>query len=370
MTELALFDPRAAVPAHIAAHFAEAGSNIENKQSVPSLSPMGKQWTVSLDGTKTTLTKRNADGDAEPVNTMKVVIVDFAKRRGRTFYEGAYDPANESPPVCWSADGIAPDASVPDEVKQTKTSFKCDTCPMSAKGSKVDDRGKATTACSQHRMLVVVPANKLDFEPLRLKIAMTSDWDKQSPDAEATGWYAFQNYLDFLKSRGAERTDAIVTRMKFDPNVAYPKIFFKAERFLEANELAQVAPLAAQESVQGLLGASWTPAGPDGVKTIAAPAAQPVAGNVAAAAAATTATAVAASPPADDDDGDDVIMGLDAPAAAAGNAGVNAQQAPVEQVKTTAAPVAALAPAVEEAVAATTNVDPGLGALLANWGDD
>jgi hypothetical protein len=159
---------------------------------------------------KTKLEKRDSDGEVVPVSVMKVVILDYAKRRGRTYYEGAYDPDKESAPICWSDDGITPDATVPDEVK-TKTSFKCDTCPLAAKGSKVTDQGKAIAACSQHRMLAVVPANKLDFTPLRLKIAITSDWDKQSPDAEAQGWYAFSNYTDYLKAK------ACSTRRRWSP---------------------------------------------------------------------------------------------------------------------------------------------------------
>jgi hypothetical protein len=35
-----------------------------------------------------------------------------------------------------------------------------------------------------------------------------------------------------------KHTAAMVTKMKFDPEAAFPKIFFSAERYLEANELA------------------------------------------------------------------------------------------------------------------------------------
>src|SRR6202035_2765241 len=90
-----------AIPAHIASFFGEE-SNIEDRQTVPSLSYEGKVWTVSANGDKRKLTKVNDDGDEEAIGTMRVVVLDYAKRRGRAFYEGAYDPAKPGKPTCWS----------------------------------------------------------------------------------------------------------------------------------------------------------------------------------------------------------------------------------------------------------------------------
>lgn len=240
--------------------------NIDSRSTVPSLSYEGKVWQIAMDGNKTKLVRKNADGDEEPVNIMRVVVLDYAKRRGRTYYEGDYDPKNVSAPKCWSEDGIAPDKSVPTEVKEEETSFKCETCPMAVKGSKVTNQGKAVTACSQHRMLAVVPSNKLDFQPLRLKIAVTSDWDKQSPDAEAQGWRAFSNYMDYLQSQGVKHSAALVTKIKFDTSAQYPKLFFAPDRWLTEEEVKQIAPIAKSDEVKGLLAGTWTPNGVDGTR--------------------------------------------------------------------------------------------------------
>lgn len=256
---LAMFDS-GSMPAHIAAFAGELGSNMPDRATVPSLSPEGKTWTISLEGVKTKLTKKNADGDDEPVATMKVVILDCAPRRGRQFYEGTYDPNKIASPRCWSADGVTPDKGVKEPIASA-----CDKCPNSVKGSKVLDNGNATVACSQHRMLAVVPAGKMDFTPLRLKIAITSDWDSQSPEEEAKGWFSFSKYLDMLKSRGCPHTAAIVTKMKFDQNAAYPKIFFSADRWLTPEEVHAIAPTTKSDGVKKLLDNSWTPAGVDGV---------------------------------------------------------------------------------------------------------
>jgi hypothetical protein len=206
-------------------------------------------------------------------------------------------------------------------------------------------------------MLAVVPAQKLDFTPLRLKIAITSDFDKQSPDAEAQGWFAFSNYMDWLKSRGVQHSAQVVTKMKFDPNAAYPKIFFAAERWLEPGEVAQVAPVTKSEDVQKLLGGTFTPAGVDGVnknETTATPQPEPEAKP-------------AAAPVNDDDDDGEIIMGLDAPAAEPVQEPAQAKKAPPETPKAKAAPKAAAAPPVDEAPAVSK--DPDLAALLADWGD-
>jgi hypothetical protein len=59
---------------------------------------------------------------------------------------------------------------------------------------------------------------------------------------EAQGWRAFQQYTDFLKANGVTHTAMLVTKMKFDSNEAYPKIFFGADRWLTPEEIAQVKP--------------------------------------------------------------------------------------------------------------------------------
>jgi hypothetical protein len=200
---------------------------------------------------------------------MRVVVLDYAKRRGRTLYltpEG--EPANYNPdkpgkPACWSDDGITPHASV--AAPQHRT---CDGCPMSAKGPKINDNGKPVAGCSQHRMLAIVPANKLDFTPLRLKLAITSDWDRQSPDLEAQGWFAFSNFILQLQKKGASHTAAFVTKIRFDPNVTWPKVMFAQDRQLTDAELAVIRPIVKSDEIKRLLAGTWTPTGADGATPV------------------------------------------------------------------------------------------------------
>lgn len=256
---LTLFN-KAQMPAHLRDTF-EGESNIRDRQTVPTLSYEGKVWQVVLNGERTKIMRRNAEGDEEPTQIMRVVVLAVAERRGRAYYEGAYDPSKPGVPLCWSDDGIAPHAQVAEP-----RSSKCDTCPLSAKGSKVTEQGKAVTACSQHLMIAVVPHNALDSTPLRLKLAITSVWDKQSPDLEKQGWFAFDNYRDFLRANSVTHTAALVTKMRFDPNVAFPKVMFSPDRWLEDHEAADVKPLIKAPEVLSLLGGTWTPVGADGTK--------------------------------------------------------------------------------------------------------
>jgi hypothetical protein len=237
------------------------GSNLAPRDSVPSMTYEGKVWAIAINGEKTKLQKRDDDGDLVPVPVVRVVVLDWAKERGRAYYEGAYDPGKPGRPRCWTEDGKKPDATVKEPCAKT-----CEECEFSKKGSRVTDNGKATVACSQHRMIVVLPITKNGFfeQPLRMKLAITSDYDGQSPDLEASGWYAFSNFMQLMRSRKVGHTAMLVVKMKFDPGVAYPKIIFGFDRWLTPDEQRHAVPLAFTEPVKKLLGGTFTPEGADG----------------------------------------------------------------------------------------------------------
>lgn len=262
--EVSLFEqPSLVLPDYISDFFEEEGANITPRMTVPTLSYTGKVWTISANGEKTKLVKRDEEGDEIPLAVMRVVVMDYAKRRGRSYYPGSYSPDQTAAPDCWSDDGEKPDPSI--EKPQCST---CAKCPMAVKGSRTNDKGDATYACAQHRMLAVVPAGNLNADPLRLKLAITSDWDKRDQEMQAKGWFAYQQYVDFLTSKGVVNTGAVVTKMRFDPNEAYPKVLFSPDRVLERDEIAtlRTAKKEKEEQVQRLLGGSWTVNGVDGVE--------------------------------------------------------------------------------------------------------
>jgi hypothetical protein len=125
---------------------------------------------------------------------------------------------------------------------------------MSVKGSRITDSGKQVKACSEHRNIAVIPTiGNMALGPLRLKLSITSLFDKQSPELEAQGWRAFENYLDFLRGNGVKHTGAILTKIKFDPNTDYPKVIFSAERWLDEDEMDQVQALMSTGKVSEVL---------------------------------------------------------------------------------------------------------------------
>lgn len=247
--------------------FGNTGSNVTRKfmnddafesnvaargANVPTLAFEGKVWSVVINGEKRPLMRLNEDGDQEPVSVMRIIVVGSAKNRGRTYYEGNYDPAKPMQPMCWSHDGVRPDPAV-----QTPQAPDCKSCPQAAKGSKVNTNGKPGVACSSHLLLAVIPAltkGQTNFPPLRMKLAITSLWDESSPQFAAENWFAWDQYVKYLARHNVKHTAFVVTKMRFDPSVAYPKILFSADRVLDDDEMyPHVADVVRSQAVKDLV---------------------------------------------------------------------------------------------------------------------
>ncbi len=232
MSELIPFSaPGNNVPAHLSALFGDA-ENITQRSSINQLSYRGKVWRRVVDGEETQLTRKNSDGDTEPVPIVSMVILDHNKSRSRAFYSGNFEEGKNAAPVCFSADGISPDTGV-----KEPCAASCAACPNSVKGSKITENGKQSTACSPFKRIAVVPSQALGKHPVMLlRLAQTSIWDKDNNENEAKGWYAWDQYVDMLRARGAKHTAAVETKIKFDLRQAYPKLLFSAARWLDAEE--------------------------------------------------------------------------------------------------------------------------------------
>lgn len=254
MSDLVLFtgNTQIAMPAYFADVFG-GESNIPPKMTVPQLSIKGGKFRIMLDGEETVMTRHDPDtGESMPLTSVKLVVLNQGKRSARTYHVEKYNPDNPTPPVCFSLDGEKPDASI-----KEPQSTNCANCPKAQKGSKISEAsGKAISACAMQRRLVVVPASKLGFEPLLVRLAPTSAWDKNNESNESQGWYAWQQYLDFIAARGVKHTAQVVTMVKFDPNTEYPKLLFKPERLLTAEEAVQLKDVWNSAKVQALLTAS------------------------------------------------------------------------------------------------------------------
>ena len=61
-------------------------------------------------------------------------------------------------------------------------------------------------------------------------------------------WFAWDNYLDDLRARGVKHSGQVITRIKFD-NTEYPKLLFKAVRWLDDAEHHQFNEMLAVKGV-------------------------------------------------------------------------------------------------------------------------
>jgi hypothetical protein len=358
---MTLFSDPAGMPAHLAAF--EGKDNVLPRDTTPAITFRGKTWRLRQGGEEIVLTRKNAEGEMEPAPVVKVVVLNLNQKRSRMFYAGAYEEGKNQSPACWSSDGERPDKDVSQPVSAT-----CASCPNAVKGSKITANNKETTACSAVKRIAVVPAGKLDMEPLLLKIPQTSMWDKNNPEAEAQGYFAWDQYVDFLRQRGVKHTAAVVTKIKFDSATAYPKLLFTAERWLEAADVAKVLPMIDSDAVKKLLSGAiheGTEAEPVTEAPAAAPA--PAASKAAPAPVLAPATPPITAKPAvvPADDSEDAFSNVGAPQAATA--------APTKPApKAAAAPKApvAPAPAPKPPVAPPTAAsNPELAALAAAWDD-
>lgn len=281
MSNISVFDPAAkggalAAPTYFADLFG-ADANIQSGTATPQLSIKGKNFRIILDGNETLLTRRNPDtGENEAVSSIKIVVLNQGDRGARAYYAKKYESGKGEAPVCFSLDGKVPDAKSREVQANT-----CASCEHAVKGSKITPSGHPTTACALQRRLAVIPANDLSFTPLLLRLAATSSWDKEDTGGNnQSGWFAWQQYLDFLLARGVRHTAQVVTMVKFDIT-EYPKLLFKADRFLTQEEAQKVAPRLNAAETTNLLTSigddvgSTAPDTPDATPPVTAPAPVP-----------------------------------------------------------------------------------------------
>ena len=181
-------------------------------------------------------------GDQQRVNStgaMNVVIVR-SSRISRTFYEGTYDPEKTSPPRCWSSDTERPDDSVPAAQRMAN---KCASCPMNVKGSGNTGTGRA---CRFSMRLAVCIEGDMDTV-YQMQLPATSIFGEVKDQK-----MGMQSYAKFLKANDLMLA-GLVTQMYFDENSETPKLFFKAVRPLDDEELeAAVRAYDSEEAQQAV----------------------------------------------------------------------------------------------------------------------
>lgn len=235
-TELALPKGFGAVSSVFAG---QQGSNDELGQGVASsygiVGYRGKVWSIKYQGKETQLMREDGDG---PRGSIEVVIIKAASAISKIYYAGGYQDGSNSPPDCFSTNGVTPDAS-----SSKKQNATCAGCPMNAWGSRVTEAGKQGKACSDSRRIAIVPLNDMDNEmfggPMLLRIPAASLKDLKQY-GELLNSYHYPYY-------------ACATRISFDPKEAFPKFVFSAMRPLTDEEAKAVLALRDDRRVANIL---------------------------------------------------------------------------------------------------------------------
>ncbi len=230
MTDITLFKDTA-LPAHIAAAFTPTANDDLSAGvglSYPIISYKGKSWHI-VSGGVSNLVKRS---DGDPAASLEVIILKANPAISKVFYKDRFVEGTTEKPDCYSVDSMAPalDATEP----QAK---KCALCKWNQFGSRISDEGAKGKACSDSRRLAVAPGgNPENAMLLRVPAASLKE---------------LSIFADMLKQRQVPY-QALVTKIGFDHDVAYPKLTFTPVRWLNADEVAKVQALGEGELVRSI----------------------------------------------------------------------------------------------------------------------
>ena len=180
---------------------------------------------------------------------ISVVVINAAKL-SRTYYKGTYDAENPSAPTCWSPDTQTPSSDVPKDQMQAS---RCMDCPQNIKGS---GQGESR-ACRFSQRLAILLEGQMDTV-YQLQLPATSIFGEARD-----GNMGMQAYAKYLKAHKTPSI-AVVTQMSFDENSDTPKLFFKAVRPLNEDELNQAVSM--KDSEDAIKAITLTVSQTDGVQ--------------------------------------------------------------------------------------------------------
>lgn len=158
---------------------------------------------------------------------LDVIFVRVAKDPSRTFYDQGYKEDKKISPACWSTDSKTPDPEVKNPVAP-----KCESCPMSVKGSGAGGNGSACRL--QWRSAVVLPSNP-EGDVFQLVLPATSCFGK-----EENGKYPLRAYGQFLANNNVSISN-VVTKVAFDTKSPVPRVLFSPVMALDQETIDVVA---------------------------------------------------------------------------------------------------------------------------------
>lgn len=200
--------------------------------SFPVVSIKGKVFTVKHGEEQTVLTR--LDDPDSPASYIDVVVIAANKGLSKAYYKTGYTEGSVEAPDCWSNDGEKPDESVEHPVAKS-----CKTCPYNQFGSRITEDGKKAKMCSDSKRLAIATPDDL-MNPMLLRLPATT----------LKNW---QQYVNMLARKGVPPM-AVVTRIKFVSDVAYPQLDFKPVGLLPPEKVKEVQAARQLEVVDYIVG--------------------------------------------------------------------------------------------------------------------
>ncbi len=236
------------LPAHLRADAEQARAVAKEFASgvtagFPIISYRGKVWRVKKSGEEVAYVDRKGN----PLPNIEIVLVRSNPMPSKTYYKGKWQEGDNSPPDCWSSDGIKPDAAV-----QHKQNNVCATCPRNAWGSRVTDQGKKGRECSDVRRMAVV-----FYSELRKKGADAHLFLMRVPPASLN---PLKDYVEKSLAPANVNPYAVVTEVGFDAQASHPKLTFRVAEddndnaiFLSEDEYELVKKLRESDDAHRIL---------------------------------------------------------------------------------------------------------------------
>ena len=212
MSNISLFKSGSVIPDYLRNAPDATTRDIAGGSGGKQISIKGGVWRMVVGGEEVA---KNED------RSMNFVVVASGKGITRTFYAGKYEEGKDIKPACWSAEGVVPNAEVPEP-----QSSSCATCQQNIEGS---GEGKSR-ACRFSKRLAVTVENDISGNVYRLSVPAKSYFGRA--DGEKM---PLQAYGKFLAGHGIPIT-GLVTEARFDTSEAVPVLKFRAVRPLTQDE--------------------------------------------------------------------------------------------------------------------------------------
>ena len=223
------------LPAHLRKAAAAAPDKWATGQShgFPVLSTKGKVFHISQGDDYELVTDPET---GEQANGINIIVLDTHDGVSKVYYDKGYEEGDRSAPTCYSLNGIEPEKDADD--RQAK---KCALCPHNQWGSRITDSGSKGKACSDQKRLAVSPAGDIK-EPMLLRL----------PPMTLRNW---DTYVKGLVRKGLTPS-TVITRISFEPKVAYPELLFKATDFVTEEMMAEIEEATDLPQVASIIGSA------------------------------------------------------------------------------------------------------------------